>query len=130
MKLCWAGGACLGFLGVATGALGAHGLKEHLSAEELGWWHTGSQYALWHACALLAVALCQGRRPALRGLSLAGPAFLGGALLFSGTLWAMAIGGPRWLGAVTPLGGLALLFAWACLAWAGCSMNSPAPSNS
>lgn len=108
-------GAVCGFLGVALGAFGAHGLKARASAEALAWWQTAAQYHLVHAVALVAVGLL--RAQSGRG-DAAGWAFLAGILVFSGTLYAMALGAPRVLGAVTPLGGLALLAGWALLALA------------
>jgi uncharacterized membrane protein YgdD (TMEM256/DUF423 family) len=109
-------GAGWGFLGVALGAFGAHGLKARVGAEGLGWWQTAAQYHLVHALAIVAAGLLRAQTG--RG-DAAGWAFLLGSLLFSGTLYAMALGGPRGLGAVTPLGGLGMLAGWALLAWAG-----------
>jgi uncharacterized membrane protein YgdD (TMEM256/DUF423 family) len=109
------GGVC-GFLGVALGAFGAHALRRSLSAEQLAWWTTATHHLLIHALALVGVGLLQ--RAELRA-GPAGWAFLAGMLLFSGTLFAMALGAPRWLGAITPLGGLGLLAGWALLAWSG-----------
>jgi uncharacterized membrane protein YgdD (TMEM256/DUF423 family) len=108
-------GAVWGFLGVALGAFGAHGLKARIGEQGIAWWQTGAQYHLVHALAIVAAGLLKmqtGRGDA------AGLAFLLGSLLFSGTLYVMALGGPRWLGAVTPLGGLGLLGGWALLALA------------
>lgn len=105
-------GAMLAGLGVALGAFGAHGLKSMLEPQALGWWQTAVQYQMWHALALLAMA-------ALRHVRTGLPAGLMGAgvLLFSGSLYAMALSGARWLGAVTPLGGLLLIAGWCLLAW-------------
>jgi uncharacterized membrane protein YgdD (TMEM256/DUF423 family) len=110
-----------GFLAVALGAFGAHGLQARLAdaadgAKRLGWWQTSAQYHLLHALALGVVALVVARAPVAR---FAGGAFVLGTLLFSGSLYVMALGGPRWLGAVTPLGGLSLLVGWGILAWCG-----------
>jgi uncharacterized membrane protein YgdD (TMEM256/DUF423 family) len=110
-----------GFLAVALGAFGAHGLQSRLEAaadgvKRLSWWQTAAHYHLVHALALVAVALLMQRVPQAR---YAGVAFLIGSALFSGSLYAMALGGPRWLGAVTPLGGLGFLAGWALLAWCG-----------
>jgi uncharacterized membrane protein YgdD (TMEM256/DUF423 family) len=110
-----------GFLAVALGAFGAHGLQARLAnaadgAKRLGWWETAAHYHLLHALALGLVAFVITRVPAAR---FAGIAFVLGTLLFAGSLYAMALGGPRWLGAVTPLGGLGLLTGWAILAWCG-----------
>jgi uncharacterized membrane protein YgdD (TMEM256/DUF423 family) len=111
-----------GFLAVALGAFGAHGLKSRLSAvadgaERLDWWRTAATYHLAHALALGLVAHALARS-AGAALSIAGFAFLAGMALFSGSLYAMVLTGVRALGAVTPLGGLAFLVGWAALAWA------------
>ena len=108
-------GALFGLAGVAAGALGAHGLKDRLDPAALEWWRTAAHYAQIHAVVLVALALASpGRRSAI--LRVAALAFAVGIALFSGTLVAMALGGPRTLGAVTPLGGLGLLVGWAALA--------------
>ena len=108
-----------GFLGVALGAFGAHGLRSWLASvpdgeTRLGWWETAAHYQLIHAIALAIVAWrISGRDGRVeRG---AGVAFVSGILLFCGSLDAMALGAPRWLGAVTPLGGLSFLVGWALL---------------
>ncbi|RST31365.1 DUF423 domain-containing protein [Sphingomonas ginkgonis] len=106
-----AAGALLGGLAVVLGAFGAHALKSRLGAEQTGWWATAVQYQMAHALALLLVAPLPIRRPAL-----VGAAFGVGALIFSGTLYLMALGAPRWLGAVTPLGGLLMIAGWVLLA--------------
>src|SRR4051812_43751848 len=110
-----------GFLAVALGAFGAHGLQTRLAnlddgAKRLSWWQTAAHYHLLPALALAVVALLIPRPPQAR---FAGYAFVVGSALFSGSLYAMALGGPRWLGAVTPLGGLGFLAGWAVLAWCG-----------
>lgn len=103
----------LGFASVALGAFGAHGLEGRLTAEAEGWWDTATLYGLTHAAAALAIAL-SGRAGLAR---LGGWLFLAGAVIFAGTLYAMALGAPRILGAVTPIGGVALLAGWAmCIA--------------
>jgi len=107
-------GSLWAFLAVALGAFGAHGLKRWAGPEALAWWQTGTHYHLVHALAIVAVGLVQAHRP---GVALAGWAFLAGTLLFSGTLYAMALGAPRWFGAVTPVGGVLLLAGWLLLAW-------------
>lgn len=97
--------ALSGALAVAAGAFGAHGAL----GQAAEWLRIGAQYQLVHAVAALAVApKREGRIPAIL--------FLGGGLLFAGTLYAMALGAPRWLGAVTPIGGLALIAGWIVLA--------------
>ncbi len=105
----------LGFIGVALGAFGAHGLEGRLSPGGEAWWQTATLYVLVHAAAGLAVAL-SGHGGVLR---IGGWAMLAGAALFAATLYAMALGGPRWLGAVTPLGGLGMLAGWACVVAGG-----------
>lgn len=99
-----------GFAAVALGAFGAHGLEGRLSDQALEWWKTATFYALPHAVAAMAIGLS--RRA---GLAIAGWAFLIGAALFAGSLYAMALGGPRMLGAVTPLGGVSFLAGWALM---------------
>ncbi len=107
--------AICGFLGVALGAFGAHGLKAHLSAQQLQTWHTAVQYHLIHSLALLGVAILmhQSPKPLISG---AGFCFLLGIVLFSGSLYGLALSGPRWLGPITPLGGLMFLLGWLLLA--------------
>jgi uncharacterized membrane protein YgdD (TMEM256/DUF423 family) len=108
-------GAVLGFCAVAAGAMGAHALRERLIGDALEWWRTAAQYAQIHAVAAIAVATSSAAdRSAVLRASAA--AFLAGIVVFSGTLFVMALGGPRWLGAITPLGGLFLLAGWAALA--------------
>ncbi len=112
-----------GFIGVAAGAFGAHGLRDKVSPRDLEIWHTGAHYQQLHALALLVIALWAmqartgGQPTALHGVAMA--LFTAGILIFSGTLYAMTLGGPRWLGAITPLGGLCLLGAWATVALIG-----------
>lgn len=107
-------GSAYGFLAVALGAFGAHGLKTRLSPELLAVWHTGVDYHVYHALALLAVGLLAREQP-LGLLSAAGTCFALGVLLFSGSLYALALSGVRVLGAITPFGGLLFLLGWACL---------------
>jgi uncharacterized membrane protein YgdD (TMEM256/DUF423 family) len=104
--------ALLGAAGVALGAFGAHGLRARLDAQQLAVWETAVKYHLIHAAALLALALSP-HAPQLRG---AGWCFVAGIALFSGSLYALSLGGPRLLGPVTPLGGLALIAGWLWLA--------------
>lgn len=113
----WTGLAALnGVLAVAFGAFAAHGITAPKPVE---WLHTGSQYQMVHALAVIgAVAL---HRAGLRSMGLVVGLFLFGTLVFTGSLYAMALGAPRILGAVTPLGGLAFMIGWAVLAWRGFS---------
>ena len=100
--------ATAGGLGVAFGAFGAHGLDSQLGPDAAAWWETATLYLLVHAVAALSVALA-GQGGLIR---LGGWAFLAGAAVFAGTLYAMALGAPRWLGAVTPIGGVLLILGW------------------
>lgn len=111
-------GAVCGLLAVATGAFGAHALKEHLPADRLETYHLAARYQLWHALALLVVGLLADRYPR-RALTIAGGALLIGVVVFSGSLYTLALTGVRAWGAVTPIGGVSLMIGWAALAWAG-----------
>ena len=110
-------GAVLGLTAVAAGAFGAHGLRGRLDPEAMGWFETGARYQLIHALALFGAAWLSDRTGRCAA-TWAGYSFAIGVVLFSGTLYAMALGGPRWLGAVTPLGGVALMVGWGALALA------------
>lgn len=99
-------------LAVAFGAFGAHALQGRLGLTEQGWWQTATYYLLPHAVAVMAIGLAA--RPALL---LPGWLLAGGALLFAATIFAMALGLPRWLGAVTPVGGTLMIAGWFLLAW-------------
>ena len=105
-------GATLGGLAVTLGAFGAHALKGRIGADALGWWQTAVEYQMWHALAVLTLGVSGASRWRL-------PAWLmvGGVLVFSGTLYALAVGPPKLLGAITPLGGIAMILGWALLAW-------------
>jgi uncharacterized membrane protein YgdD (TMEM256/DUF423 family) len=109
-------GALLAALGVLLGAFGAHGLKERLSADMLAVFETGVRYHLVHALGLAAVGLAGFHLGASAWLRGAGWVMLAGLVIFPGTLYALALGGPRWLGAVTPVGGTAFIVAWVLLA--------------
>ena len=109
-------GAISGFLTVAFGAFAAHGLKDMLSAGMLATFQTGVEYQGLHALALLMIGML-GRGADTRGLRLAGWSFVIGILLFSGSLYLLALTETRWLGIVTPFGGTAFLVGWAALAW-------------
>lgn len=107
-------GAIYGLLGVAAGAFGAHALRGRLSEEMLAIYRTAVEYQFWHALALLAIGLLA-RQAAGAWLTASGVAFTLGVLVFSGSLYVLALSGIRVLGAVTPLGGVALIVGWACL---------------
>jgi len=121
-------GAVLGFVGVAAGSFGAHGLKTLLDANgQAANWETAVRYCLFHALALVLVGLCAGlpQAAAARGLlNAAGWSFLVGTLIFSGCLAALALSGVKILGAIVPIGGVLLLVGWACLAVAGWTCGS------
>ena len=110
-------GAALGLLGVAAGAFGAHGLRTRVDAADLDIWRTAAHYQQVHAAVLVAIGLLGRSRS--RALSASAWLFALGILVFSGTLYAIVLGGPRILGAVTPAGGLALMAGWCALALHG-----------
>jgi uncharacterized membrane protein YgdD (TMEM256/DUF423 family) len=113
----WLGaGAINGLISVAMGAFAAHGLRDRLPVEALDWVHTGSTYEMWHALALMGVAILATGKPG-RALCLAGGAFLLGCILFSGSLYLLALTGIRGFAFITPFGGGAFLVGWAALAW-------------
>jgi uncharacterized membrane protein YgdD (TMEM256/DUF423 family) len=107
--------AVSGFFAVVIGAFAAHGLKQMLAPEMIEVVKTGVQYQMYHALVLMLVALWFKQKPAASGLKAAGLAFILGTLLFSGSLYALALGAPRWLGPITPLGGLCFLVGWLLL---------------
>lgn len=115
-RLFFALGSLAAFLAVALGAFGAHGLKSRLAPEMLAIFDVGVRYQVYHALALLAVAWAAARWPG-PWVQAAGWLFLAGIVIFSGSLYALSLTGVRWLGAITPLGGVAFLAGWACLAW-------------
>jgi uncharacterized membrane protein YgdD (TMEM256/DUF423 family) len=111
-------GAISGLLSVAAGAFGAHALRARLAAEHLATFETAARYQMYHALALLAVAWAVARWPGPWPRA-AGWCFAVGTVLFSGSLYVLALTGLRWLGAITPLGGVAFLAGWALLAVSG-----------
>ena len=115
----WFGMGCLlAGLAVAAGAFGAHVLKQRLSADLLAAFETGARYQMFHALALVVLALAMDRfRWGGVTLQWAGGLWLAGILLFSGSLYALSLTGVRGLGAVTPLGGLCFLLGWGLLVW-------------
>lgn len=107
-----------GLASVGFGAFGAHGVSD---PKLQGWLRTGAEYGLVHCLAVFACALVWqmgGGRAAI-----AAPLFLAGVVVFSGSLYAMGLGGPRWLGAVTPIGGLTFMAGWLILAWAAMAVR-------
>jgi len=105
-------GATLAGLAVLLGACGAHALKSRIGTDALGWWQTAVQYQMWHALAVLGLGFSGVRWASLPGWLLAA-----GATLFSLSLYALALGAPRWIGTMTPIGGLAMISGWALLGW-------------
>ncbi|WOJ92390.1 DUF423 domain-containing protein [Congregibacter variabilis] len=112
-------GALGGLLGVAFGAFGAHALRDRFDAYSLSVYETAVQYQFFHSLALLAAGLLLAQFPSSMLLKSSVFLFLLGIVLFSGSLYILSFSGLRWLGAVTPLGGLAFIAGWACLAAAG-----------
>jgi len=115
-RTAWIIGSMSAFLGVAAGAFGAHALKDTVPPELLIVYETGVRYQLIHAVALLAVGLAAAVRPA-GGWAIPIGLFTAGTVLFSGSLYALALSGVRWLGAVTPLGGVCFLVGWLAVIW-------------
>jgi uncharacterized membrane protein YgdD (TMEM256/DUF423 family) len=109
-------GGVLGAVGVALGAFGAHVLKLRLGADRLAVFETGARYQLIHALALLVTAMAVAQRSTWPWKT-AGWLFAAGILLFSGSLYALALSGAKWIGVMTPLGGMAFLAGWMLLAW-------------
>jgi uncharacterized membrane protein YgdD (TMEM256/DUF423 family) len=112
----FAAGSLMAFLAVGLGAFGAHALKDRLSPDMLNVFEVGVRYHMYHALGLLAVAWASTRWPEAN-LNAAGWAFIVGIVIFSGSLYLLSITDTRWLGAITPLGGLAFLIGWAILVW-------------
>lgn len=105
-----------GALAVGLGAFGAHGLESRLSSELLATYETAVRYHFYHTLALVAVVLAIGRWPATGLPVVSGWLFVAGMLLFSGSLYLLAFTGVRWLGAITPIGGVAFIIGWLLLA--------------
>jgi len=106
-----------GFLAVGIGAFGAHALRDRLTPELVSTFQTGVQYHMFHTLALFGVGLLLLVLPQATLPRISGYLFTLGIVLFSGSLYVLAITGIRWLGAITPLGGLCFLAAWGCLVW-------------
>jgi len=109
-------GALAGVVGVALGAFGAHGLRSRLSPDMLAVFETGVRYHLYHAIALLVTASIVERLQGSRLVIWSGWLFAAGIVLFSGSLYLLAVTGIRTFGAITPIGGVAFLLGWVCLA--------------
>ena len=121
----WLGtGALFAALGVAAGAFGAHGLRAMLAEPLLLIYETAVRYQMYHALALVALGALAGRLPP-RAITVSGSLFTLGILLFSGSLYLLALGAPRLLGLVTPFGGLALIGGWLVLGWTSLRRSPP-----
>ena len=106
-----------GLLAVILGAFGAHGLKDKISANLLSAYETAVQYHFYHTFALLIVALLLLQAGHKASLQVSASLFLAGIVLFCGSLYLLALGGPSWLGPITPIGGLAFIGGWSALLW-------------
>lgn len=116
--------AIFGGLSVAAGAFASHALKEKLSERAIEIFETGARYQMYHALALLMVALLLSRAEAAQStLAAAGVSFILGVVIFSGSLYTLSFTNIKWLGAITPLGGLAFIIGWSCLAVAAWSFK-------
>jgi uncharacterized membrane protein YgdD (TMEM256/DUF423 family) len=104
-----------GLVAVALGAFGAHGLKSRLDAGMFSAWETAVQYHFYHTLALFGLAVLMQRLGEKTLLVTSGYLFIAGMVLFSGSLYGLALGAPRWLGPITPIGGLAFMAAWLLL---------------
>jgi len=111
-----------GMLAVTFGAFGAHALRSRLDEHALGVYQTAVQYHFYHSLALLAVGVIALSQPQTALLRSSGYLFVVGIVVFSGSLYLLSISGMRWLGAITPLGGLAFIAGWGCLAAASWKM--------
>ena len=143
-------GAWLAAMGVALGAFGAHGLRDLVEPEMLAIWETGVRYHFYHALGLVGLGLAANQRLVrglrvggwrglgsaeaeaedknpVRALEVASWLFLSGIVLFSGSLYTMTLGGPVWLGALTPMGGLAFIAGWATFGWDALRHADPTP---
>ena len=123
MDSTWLGiGSVFMFIGVAAGAFGRHALKSRLTPELLETFEIGTRYLLVHALALLIVSLLAAR--AGSAVQIAGVLFTAGIVIFSGSLYALALTGARWMGAITPIGGILLLAGWLALLWTAIAAKS------
>lgn len=110
----WVGvGAIVVGLGIALGAFGAHALKDSLSVWALERWHTAQTYQMWGGLSLVLCGLIRSKLD----LKAVPQMMLAGTVIFAGTVYGLALGGPRWLGAVTPIGGVLLITSWMLVSW-------------
>ena len=122
VKLFLTTGSLFALLAVAAGAFGAHGLENRLDQNHLEYFKTAAQYQMYHALALLAVAWVGAYRHS-RKAAAAGSCFIAGIFIFAGTLYALALGGPKWLGAITPIGGVLFMVGWLLLLIAAMTLD-------
>lgn len=116
-KLWLVSGALCCALAIVAGAFGAHGLEKRLDRDALALWETAARYLMYGAIGLLVIGIV-GLERAQRAIAVAGVLELTGTLIFSSTVACLALGGPRWLGAITPIGGLLMIGGFCALAWA------------
>jgi len=116
-RLCVLAGAIALAAAVGLGAFGAHAIKGRVAAESFAIYQTAVQYHFWHALGLLGVGVLVAQWPAEPLLAWSAWLLIAGLILFSGSLYALALTGAAWLGAITPLGGAALIAAWLIVAW-------------
>ena len=109
-------GSISALIAVGLGAFGAHGIKGRLTPEMLNAFEVGVRYQMYHALALLAVAWALSRWPRAE-ITVAGWLFIAGTIIFSGSLYLLSLTGVRWIGAITPIGGVAFLLGWLSLVW-------------
>ena len=117
-RLCVFAAAAALVAAVALGAFGAHAVKTRLAPESFTVYQTAVQYHFWHALGLLGVSMLMAQWPTAQGLAWTAWLLIAGLFLFCGSLYALALTGTPWLGAVTPIGGAAFIVAWLILAWA------------
>lgn len=110
-------GSIAGFLGVALGAMGAHALEGRIAPERLETYELAARYQVYHALALLAAAWAASRWPGAASAT-AGWFLVAGIVLFSGSLYSLSLGAPRWVAFITPFGGVSFMIGWLLLAWA------------
>jgi uncharacterized membrane protein YgdD (TMEM256/DUF423 family) len=123
-RLCVIAGAIALAIGVVMGAFGAHAIKGRIGAESLAIYDTAVKYHFWHALGLLGVGILMAQWPGAQLLAWSAWLLIAGVILFSGSLYALALTGAAWLGAVTPIGGVTLIAAWLVLAWAAFRTSS------
>lgn len=116
-KTFFGAGALFAMLAVAAGAFGAHALSGRLTPEHLATYETAARYQMYHALGLMLIAWACARWPEAGMLVWSGRLMIAGIIIFCATLYAIALGGPRWFGAITPIGGLCMIAAWGIAAW-------------